>query len=165
MADTVDLFQKTLFPSFLLAGSRHASFSPPLPSILRSRLASSERAPRMCTIRAVVNARTHRNACRCGGCTSRERTLKCAPESTGAHARSSRERRGAPLPDATRFLTRSPSPSISLSVQSISPPPLLLFPFPLHVLHAHPMYVVCVCVCVENRTMGTKLYPRRFREK
>lgn len=136
---------------------------PPLPSILRSRLASSERAPRMCTIRAVVNARTHRNACRCGGCTSRERTLKCAPESTGAHARSSRERRGAPLPDATRFLTRSPSPSISLSVQSISPPPLLLFPFPLHVLHAHPMYVVCVCV--ENRTMGTKLYPRRFREK
>lgn len=92
-------------------------------------------------------------------------TLKCAPENTGAHARSSRERRGAALPDATRFLTRSPSLFLSLSVQP--PPPLLLFPFPLHVLTLTQCGAVCAYarVCVENRTMGTKLYPRRFREK
>lgn len=38
VADTVDLFQKTLLPSFLLAGSRHASFCPPPAAALARQL-------------------------------------------------------------------------------------------------------------------------------
>lgn len=38
VADTVDLFQKTLLPSFLLAGSRHASFCPPPTAALARQL-------------------------------------------------------------------------------------------------------------------------------
>lgn len=150
VADTVDLFQKTLFPSFSLAGS-HRSLPPsnsPVPARQLRTCATDvyHTSRRKCahTQKCVPMRRVHVPG----------ETLKCAPESTGAHARSSRERRGAALPDATRFLTRSPSPSVSLSlsVPSISPPPLLLFPFPLHALRTHPAWHVRarVCVCRES---------------
>lgn len=146
VADTVDLFQKTLFPSFSLAGS-HRSLPPsnsPVPARQLRTCATDvyHTSRRKCahTQKCVPMRRVHVPG----------ETLKCAPESTGAHARSSRERRGAALPDATRFLTRSPSPSVSLSLCSVYlSSAASSFPLPPP-CSPHSPSVACarVCVCV-----------------
>lgn len=144
VADTVDLFQKTLFPSFSLAGS-HRSLPPsnsPVPARQLRTCATDvyHTSRRKCahTQKCVPMRRVHVPG----------ETLKCAPESTGAHARSSRERRGAALPDATRFLTRSPSPSVSLSLFRLSLLRRFFFSPSPSMLSALTQRGMCACVCV-----------------
>ena len=60
VADTVDLFQKTLLPSFLLAGSRHTRASFSLPLVPRTlALANFERGRNGWIPCECVNARAH----------------------------------------------------------------------------------------------------------
>lgn len=158
VADTVDLFQKTLLPSFLLAGSRHASFCPPSS---RGSGSPTSNVARVDGIRGIVNARTHTEKCvpmmrrwvhvpgrRLNALPSVQPRMR-VPRSTS--------RSGSPR----RFLTRSSS---SLAVS-----PLLFSSTPS--LSSHRLYLSLSTlralsdpVCVE-RAMGTKLYPRWFREK
>lgn len=124
----VDLLQKTLLPSFLLAGSRHALFSTLLPplavyylclSFFRrlSSLLASPIFPLLDAMRALLNAhtRTHTHP---SACISRERRLN-APLSVQTRMRVRPEcpRGGHPVPPPLDFLT-----PLSSSLPACLPP-------------------------------------------
>lgn len=116
----VDLLQKTLLPSFLLAGSRHALFSVPLlcrhlhPPACPSRAFSIFRSLNTSSLEcARIHTKQHAYLS-LGVCVRIPgETLKCAAEHANTHACSSTGR-GQPLPFLLSFPFSSLLPTPSL---------------------------------------------------